>query len=385
MAPFCGRGREKNRPILRAIEELCGLSLEERAAGWRVALVAQVGTVPEDEQLQLPAPLWRKIGANLLALRSERIQPGVNAEEKAPAPYQQRQDMDVPDELTVQAGRAAYNAFAHWTGLDREEAKDLLLAERVDVLTEGGKERLREIRDEQNAITDKVVQRMPAWADLPTGRLFSRNAERGRKAFGLAGQRIYIVGVSRREMLARGLCWLHAVRATGAACARGALYAELMGVTGMPDDCDLLAGICLMAGPVNQNDIGKQFYGVPDLLAKQYPERDPTSLLVWTLKAKTVADPIGNEEQLLNARRKGALVDLRPGPHEVAQIATRRGLQPMRKQAGRVNGERAFADVDNFVRDPEGRGIPGNRGEPWPEAWAQADVWPASAGQGGSR
>ncbi len=151
--------------------------------------------------------------------------------------------MDVPDELTVQAGRAAYNAFAHWTGLDREEAKDLLLAERVDVLTAGGKERLRAIRDEQNAITDKVVQRMPAWADLPTGRLFSRNAERGRKAFGLAGQRIYIVGVSRREMLARGLCWLHAVRAPRAPRARGAHTAELMGVTGMPDDCDLLAGI----------------------------------------------------------------------------------------------------------------------------------------------
>ncbi|MCB9740688.1 MAG: hypothetical protein H6747_15600 [Deltaproteobacteria bacterium] len=381
MAPFCGRGREKNRPILRAIEELCGISPTERAAGWRVALVAQVGEVPEPEQITLPQGLWRKLGANLLALRSERIQPGVNAEEKAPEPFQQRQDMDVPDALTVQAGRAAYNAFAHWTGLSREEAKDLLLAERVDVLTPGGKERLRAIRQEQNAITDKLIERMPSWADLPTGKLFSRNAERGRKAFGLAGQRIYIVGVSKREMLARGLDWLFAVRASGAACARGALYAELMGVTELPPDCDLLAGICLMAGPVNQNDIGKQFYGFPDLLASSFPERDPTSLLVWTLKAKTVADPIGNEEQLLNARRKGALVDLRPGPHEVVRVKTAKGLEPMRKRAGRVNAERAFHDVGNFVVDPEGRGIPGNRGEPWPQAWADAVVW--SGGRGG--
>jgi hypothetical protein len=33
---------------------------------------------------------------------------------------------------------------------------------------------------------------------------------------------------------------------------------------------------------------------------------------VWTVKAKTVADPIGNEEQLMNPAQKGALVDLRP-------------------------------------------------------------------------
>ena len=379
MAPFCGRGRAQNRPIMRAIEELCGLTLEERAAGWRVNLIAQVGTVAEHQRLTMPRTLWLKIGANLMAMRSERIQPGVNAEEKAPAAYQKRQQMDVPDALTVQAGRAAYNAFAHWTGLSREDAKDLLLAERVDVLTTGGKGRLREIREEQNAITDKLVSRMPSWADLPTGKLFSRNAERGRKAFGLAGQRIYIIGVSRREMTARGLDWLVAVRASGAACARGALYAELMGVTAMPDDADLLAGICLMAGPVNQNDIGKAFYGYPDLLAKSFPERDPTSLLVWTLKAKTVADPIGNEEQLLNARRKGALVDLRPGPHEIVRLAIGDRLEPMRRRGGRVNGERAYSDVDNFVVDPEGKAIPGNRGEPWPQGWSSVAVWPERA------
>ncbi len=382
IAPFCGRGRERNRPILRAIEELCGLSIEERAAGWRIGLVAQVGAVPVAERMALPAALWRKLGALMLALRSERIQPGVNAEDKAPEPYQTRQDMDVSDDLTVQCGRAGYNAFAHWTGLGREEAKQLLIAERVDVLTPGGKERLRAIRQEQNEITDKLIARMPAWADLPTGRLFSRNAERGRKAFGLAGQRVYILGLSQREMKAHNIDWLHAVRAAGAAAARGALYAELMGCVELPDDCDLLAGICLMAGPVNQNDIGKQFYGYPDLLAHNAADRDPTSLLVWTLKAKTVADPIGNEEQLLNARRKGALVDLRPAPHEVVQVAVDGRLTPMRKRDGRLNGERAYSDVGNFATDIDGRAIPGNRGEPWPRPWAEAAVWPTKPEEG---
>jgi hypothetical protein len=274
--------------------------------------------------------------------------------------------MDVPDELTVMCGRAAYNAFAHWTGLDRERTKELLLLDRVDVLTPTGKERLRAIRRQLEEVTDNVIEHLPKWVEVPTGRAFSRNANRGRKAFALAGQRIYIGGLSRPEMERAGLDWLRAVRAFGAAASRSALVAEIAGVTALPADCDLLAGVCVMAGPVNQNDIGKQFYGVPDLLSGTFPKREPTSLLVWTLKAKTIADPIGNEEQLLNAARKGALVDLRPGPHEVVQVEAGGRLKPMRGDGQRVNEERAFADVGNFVTDPEGRDIPGNRGKPWP-------------------
>ena len=131
-----------------------------------------------------------------------------------------------------------------------------------------------------------------------------------------------------------------------------------------------------MAGPVNQNDIGKQFYGYDDLLKSAFPDLDPTSLLVWTLKAKTVADPIGNEEQLMNTKRKGALVDLRPGPHDVAFVSLGGGdIAPMRMRGGRTNTERAFSSVGNFVTSPEGEEIPGNRGENWPDAWANANVW----------
>jgi hypothetical protein len=148
-----------------------------------------------------------------------------------------------------------------------------------------------------------------------------------------------------------------------------------MGVTDLPGDCDMLAGICLMAGPVNQNDIGKTYYGMPDLLYPTYPDREPTALLVWSLKAKTIADPIGNEEQLLNEARKGALVDLRPGPHEVISVATNAGLQPMRHRGEEVSDERAFADVGNFVVDPDGREIEGNRGASWehgtPTVWKE--------------
>ena len=88
--------------------------------------------------------------------------------------------------------------------------------------------------------------------------------------------------------------------------------------------------------------------------------------LVWTFKAKTVADPIGNEEQLLNDKpKKGALVDLRPGPHEVVQIVQNGSLTPFRQTGREVSHERAFSDQGNFVRDPDGRDIKGNPGQPW--------------------
>ncbi len=359
--------------VIERIEALAGLSATDRAAGWRVAFVAQVGA--SDSPSPIDAPTCRKLGATLVALRSERIQPGVNAEEKAPAQYQSRQDMDVPDPLTEMAGRAAYNAFCHWTGVDRELAKGLLLLERIDVLTDGGKERLRGVRKDLEDITDRLVAAIPLWADLPTLRALSKNAMRGKKAFALAGQRIYVGGLAREEVEAAGLDFTHAVRAFGAAASRSALVCELSGCLEIAEGCDLMAGICLMAGPVNQNDIGKQFYGYADLLQGAFPERNPTSLLVWTLKAKTVADPIGNEEQLLNDRRKGALVDLRPAPHEVAWLRVEGKSQPLRRRDGRVNAERAFADQDNFVRDDEGREIPGNRGSAWPLAWSKEHPW----------
>ena len=130
-----------------------------------------------------------------------------------------------------------------------------------------------------------------------------------------------------------------------------------------------------MAGPVNQNDIGKQFYGHPDLLADTFADRDPTSLLLWTLKAKTVADPIGNEEQLLNAQKKGALVDLRAGPHDVVHVDSGNQLIPMRNNGGLKNQERAFGDQGNFVTSPEGKEIAGNRGQAWPELLSRRPVW----------
>jgi hypothetical protein len=373
--PFLRPNASSNRDPISELEKLCGLSAKERAAGWRIGLVAQVGQAIASERIAISESVCRKLGANLLAFRSERIQPGVNQEEKAPAPYQSRQEMDVSEELTVMAGRAAYNAFAHWTGVERELSKELLLLERVDVLTPGGKERLREIRKGLAYVTDRVVANIPLWVDLPTGKAFSRNALRGKKAFALAGQRIYIVGLPKAELSEQGISWDLSVRAVGASCARGALYAELMGVCDLPDGCDLLAGICLMAGPVNQNDIGKSFYGVKDLLQSAFPKRDPTSLLVWTLKAKTVADPIGNEEQLMNPARKGALVDLRTGPHEIVSIRRGEQISPMRSVDGKVNTERAFGDVGNFVRALGGEPIPGNEGEAWPTEWSSAGVW----------
>ena len=250
--PFAGGARDDNRETLRALEKMAGVTSVDRAGGWRLSIVGQVGVVPEEEAVSLSPETARKIGANLLAFRSERVQPGINQEEKAPAGYQARQDMTIPDDLVVQAGRAAYNAFARWTGCGREAAKGLLIMERVDVLTPGGKERLRDMRRDQNVIMDRLIKDLPLWADLPTGRVFSKNARRGKKAFALAGQRIYVGGLDRDAIERAGMDWHLAVRAVGAASARSALYCELMGVVALPEDCDLLAGICMMAGPVSR-------------------------------------------------------------------------------------------------------------------------------------
>lgn len=360
LAPFCGQAQADNAATIAQIEALSGLTGADRRQGWRVAMVVLAGTALPHEAIAASPQTWRKLGANLMAFRSERILPGVNHEPKAPAPYQRAQHMDVPDALTVQAGRAAYNAFARWTGCDRERAKELLLLERIDVLTPNGERRLAEVRDTLEDVTLRVMKGIPLWADLPTGKRLSGNASRGRKAFGLAGQRVYIGGLSRREIGQAGLDFSLAVRAFGAAAARSALVAELMGVAELPEDCDLLAGICLMAGPVNQNDIGKSFFGHRDLLDGAFPGRDPTSLLVWTLKAKTVADPIGNEEQLMNPARKGALVDLRPGPADVIRVE-RKGEGLVAFRGGVSAPERAFGDVGNFVVAPDGAEVPSNR------------------------
>ena len=374
-APFCGaEHRAQNAAVIAELEQLAGLSSGELSVGWTVHMVAQVG------QVATPHPIapetCRRLGANLLALRSERIQPGVNQEDKAPPQYHGRQDMNVPEELAFMAARGAFNAFEHWTGLERERVKDRLLLERVDVLTPGGKERLRAIRRELGEISDKCVDNIPLWADLPLGKALSRNAAKGRKAFALAGQRIYIGGLDKAAIAADGLPWEQAVRAFGAAAARSSLVCELSGCLDLPGDCDLLAGICLMAGPVNQNDIGKEFYGYRDLLADAHPDKDPTSLLVWTLKAKTVSDPIGNEQQLMDPKRKGALVELRAAPHEVVTLVRGERRERLRDRDGRRNAERAFSDQDNFVRGPQGAEIPGNRGSAWPQDWASEILWP---------
>jgi hypothetical protein len=376
--PFCGQFQKENQKYIQQLETLCALNAKEKSETWAVSMVVQVGYVQTQEQLSFQG-LDRKLAANFLAFRSERIQPGVNHEPKAPAQYQQRQEMDVPEELTVMAGRAGYNAFCRWTGVDREKAKDLLLLDRVDVLTPNGKERLRKIRRALGEATDCLIRDLPLWIDLPTGKAFSKNAARGRKAFALTGQRIYITGLSKSELEKEGIDWSVAVRACGAATARASLYAEIMGCINIPEGADLLAGTCIMAGPVNQNDIGKTYYGHPDLLDETLSHRNPTSLLVWTLKAKTIADPIGNEEQLLNAKKKGALVDLRCGPHQVVQVYEKAHFQPMRqiKQGENLilNHERAFAEIGNFVKDPNGVEIEDNLGQAWDAKESQRKLW----------
>ena len=66
--------------------------------------------------------------------------------------------------------------------------------------------------------------------------------------------------------------------------------------------------------------------------------------------------PIGNEEQLMNPSRKGALVDLRPAPHRVISVRRQGKNEPFRAQDGQASMERAYGDQDNFIAEPIGRG-----------------------------
>ena len=81
----------------------------------------------------------------------------------------------------------------------------------------------------------------------------------------------------------------------------------------------------------------------------------------------------------MNAARKGALVDLRPGCHEVVHIKRGTQFESFRKRDGRLSQERAFSDEGNFVTDPTGREIPGNRGSVWPETWSEEPIWPETS------
>jgi hypothetical protein len=82
----------------------------------------------------------------------------------------------------------------------------------------------------------------------------------------------------------------------------------------------------------------------------------------------------------MNPKKKGVLVDLRPGPHEVVSVCVGKTRTPMRQRDGRTNQERAFAAADNFVRDADGTEIPGNRGAAWPVAWSNDVVFPGLPG-----
>src|SRR5699024_12677510 len=61
-------------------------------------------------------------------------------------------------------------------------------------------------------VTDFVVDTIPKWADVPLRGFLTRNAERGRKAFALTGQRIYIGGLDHAMVTAASLGWRHAIR-----------------------------------------------------------------------------------------------------------------------------------------------------------------------------
>ena len=97
LKPFCSvEAQKENEKGIQELEKWIQLSASDRAVGWRIRGVVQVGQV--EEVLPISSETCRLIGANLMAFRSERIQPGVNQEEKE---YMARFVLDARDERGV--------------------------------------------------------------------------------------------------------------------------------------------------------------------------------------------------------------------------------------------------------------------------------------------
>ena len=337
MSPFSGPELRGANRVIRELEDLCGLSAEDRRRGWGLQLVAQVGQVADPFPIE--RPLARKLGANLLSLRSERIQPGVNMEDKAPGEYRGRHV--VPDELAVMAGARPSTLASGGGGARCGQVHDGDGAGRhAHGRRQGASAPDRELGD----ITDQLVDDLPR-ADLPTGRVLSKAPAAAGPSLWLDSASIRWTGSARCDAEGRGLG--RAVRAAGAAASRSALPAS-PGLIDLPESTDLLTGCCLMAGPVNQNDIGEQYYGYPDLLAGHTPGATPCRC--WCGRSRPRPSPIQSATKsscsTLPAR---ALVDLRCGPHEAVWVVDNDGARrPMRKEGDRVSQERAFSDVGNL-------------------------------------
>ena len=82
MSPFSGPElRGANRGVIRELEDLCGLSAEDRRRGWGLQLLAQVGQVADPFPIE--RSLARKLGAPVVAAQ-RADSAGVNMEDKAP-------------------------------------------------------------------------------------------------------------------------------------------------------------------------------------------------------------------------------------------------------------------------------------------------------------
>jgi hypothetical protein len=326
-------GPEKAAKLLPLLARLDGREAEPLAgAAYTHVVFSRPYRTPFTMLLTLAPTSWR--------FRSERIQPGVNQEPKAPPAYQERPGAWTSLRRAARAGRPR--------GLQRLRALDRLRSATAAKTCSCSSASTCSREAPANASACATVatccaERAPTAScqhplpgpTSPPGARFSRNAARGRKAFALAGQRIYVGGLSRREVEAAGLDFERAVRAFGAAASRSALVRELMGVDRDPRRLRP-ARRHLPHGRTRQPERHRQaVLRLRRPARRGLPGREPTSLLVWTLKAKTVADPIGNEEQLLNAARKGALVDLRCGSARGGLAAPPAQLEPMRSRDGR--------------------------------------------------
>jgi len=382
LRPFVGEAAQRNAPLLSDLEKAAGLNvLDTRLGGWRLMGVTQVGVLPPGDRLPfadlddaLPngrSRMARRIAATAMAFRSERVLPGhllgVELPENVPWIYREPEETTVPQALMDEVLRAARDAFEERLGYGVPEGvRDALLVHEIDTTSAPGQTEITLIRQELDEVTQRIRKNLPVWADAVSLGALARLVEQGTKAFALSGQRVVIFGLDGELLRGTGVDFEHAVRAVGAAIARACWIFEIAGSTEIPEGADLLGGVCAMAGPVNLNDIGKSFYGHADLLRRNYGQGLPTSLAVVCFKAKTPADPIGNEEQLLNRTKRGPLVDLRKGPHEAVALRASPESRVVPMRADPVSRERAFHDVGNFVAGPDGREIEGNRGVPYP-------------------
>ena len=144
MAPFCDdNAQSQNAQVIKDIEARIGLTSSDKAKGWQIRMITQVGCVKGT--LDISQELYQRSVQTCLRFAQSAFSQG-STKRTRPLLNITKGRTWMSASLSLRMPAAPHTTrFHRWTGIERKRCKALLLNERVDVLTDGGKERLREI------------------------------------------------------------------------------------------------------------------------------------------------------------------------------------------------------------------------------------------------